>query len=654
MRLSHRTWQRAARPSRPPASTRAPALLTPRVAAPARRPRLLALVAAAGPRARARDPGRAVRRRPDAVAERGAADPLPPAPDAPPDPAALAPDPGAPAPLPAPPGSPTPGTPGAPAPLLAPQGSPTPGTPGAPAPLPAPPGSPTPGTPGAPAPLGPAPGAPLGPAPGAPPAAATPAPPPPPAEPSSAVATSDDELVTVRVEITPDPSRIGDLLTLQVTAAYSAGVTVNLPAHVELAPLHLVAVDESEPEPTGTGLRKVFTLTLQWFDTGVGRVPGFPLTYLTPEGEVHTVTVPPVGFTVESLLANENDPQRKPEDPPISLEYPNERAELILYSALGALLLGFVGMLLWNRLRRRARPVWAPPPVPAHERALEALDELERSELIAEARYQDYYLELTEIAKGYLEGRFGVEALDRTTDEIRRALTERGERIEPLTPAAVLRFLENADLVKFARAAPPEDEARAALGEVREMVTSTIPKERKPEAATDEGPRADEASAAVSHAGTSRSASASASGVVDAASSDGASEGRSPSASHSGARSDAATSSRGRSPSASHSGARSDAASSARHSPSASHSRARSDAAASSRDRSPSASHSDAAASSRGRSPSADASGRRPTSDDARERHAAVGRGPDADARPAASDQDLKDMSNKPREEPGS
>ncbi|MCA9694758.1 MAG: hypothetical protein KC636_34580, partial [Myxococcales bacterium] len=419
-------------------------------------------------------------------------------------------------------------------------------------------------------------------------------------------------------------------------------------------PLHLVSIDEGEPESTGQGFRKVFKVTLQHFDVGEAKVPGFPLTYVGADGQVETVKVAPRSFTVESLLANEADPQRRGEDPPVSLEYPNTTAEIIIYSAAVAMLAGFLLALLWRRFASRPREVLGPPPVPPHERALTALSELEGAGLLETGLVQDYYLELTEIAKGYLEGRFGVEALDRTTDEIRRALTERGERIEPLTPAAVLRFLENADLVKFARAAPPEDEARAALGEVREMVTSTIPKERKPEAATDEGPRADEASAAVSHAGTSRSASASASGVVDAASSDGASEGRSPSASHSGARSDAATSSRGRSPSASHSGARSDAASSARHSPSASHSRARSDAAASSRDRSPSASHSDAAASSRGRSPSADASGRQPTSDDARERHAAVGRGPDADARPAASDQDLKDMSNKPREEPGS
>jgi lipase chaperone LimK len=71
-----------------------------------------------------------------------------------------------------------------------------------------------------------------------------------------------------------------------------------------------------------------------------------------------------------------------------------------------------------------------PPPVPAHVTAFQALEELERADLITKNQFQDYYLELTEIAKAYIEGRFGVPALDRTTDELRRDL-ERPPRRSP-------------------------------------------------------------------------------------------------------------------------------------------------------------------------------------------------------------------------------
>ena len=293
---------------------------------------------------------------------------------------------------------------------------------------------------------------------------------------SAPAQSSGDTPVTVTTKINPDPSFVGDRLVLEVIAAYPKGYRVNLPTGVDFAPLHLVAIDEGEPEQSAEGyFRKVFTITLQHFDVGEAKVPGFPLTYVGVDGEVETVRVAPRSFTVDSLLANEADPERKLEDPPVSLEYPNTTAELVIYSAAIAMLVGFLLALFWRRFASRRKVVAGPPPVPAHVLALSALSELESSEFLETGMVQDYYLELTEIAKGYLEGRFGVDALDRTTDEIRRDLVRHRELIQPLEPDAVIRFLEGCDLVKFARFDPEIDEARTALGEVRTMVEETQP-----------------------------------------------------------------------------------------------------------------------------------------------------------------------------------
>lgn len=291
-------------------------------------------------------------------------------------------------------------------------------------------------------------------------------------------ATREDP-VAVTARIRPDPSHVGDLLELQVAAAHPRDVRVNLPSVLDFSPLHLVSVEESEPEATGEGVRKTFTITLQHFEVGEATVPGFSLTYVTADGQVHSVDVPPQPFVVASLLANENDPQRKLEDPPISLEYPNTLAEIVAYSILGTL---FGALLLWALVRRlwgREKVVPLPPPIPPHELALQALQELESGELIEKGHWADYYLQLTEIAKGYLEGRFGFEALDRTTEEIRRELTRDSRRLEPLSVDEVVRFLQGCDLVKFARVRPDADEAREALSKVRTMVerSTARPKE---------------------------------------------------------------------------------------------------------------------------------------------------------------------------------
>jgi hypothetical protein len=195
--------------------------------------------------------------------------------------------------------------------------------------------------------------------------------------------------VAVTTRLTPDPSHVGDLLTFEVIAAYPRGLSVNLPIGVDLAPLHVVSIEEGEPEATGEGLRKTFTVQLQRFEPGPATVPGFTLTWVDEAGAIQTLAVPPVAFTVDALLANEAEPQRKPEDPPISIEYPNELAEIVVYSVAGTLAAAVLLWLFLRRVLRRRKKVVLIPAIPPHVLALDALDELEKSSLLADGREQD-------------------------------------------------------------------------------------------------------------------------------------------------------------------------------------------------------------------------------------------------------------------------
>lgn len=310
-----------------------------------------------------------------------------------------------------------------------------------------------------------------------------PAPEPPAPAPAPAPANEPDSPIIVTTRLTPDPSHVGDLLTLEVTVAFPKDHSVNLPSGLDFSPLELVGVEEGEVESSGSDLRQHFTITLQHFRVGEASVPSFPITWIDPAKQVHTHHVAPHAFVVESLLANESEPQLQPDDPPVSLEYPDERLALILMASAAGILLGAVLLTAWLSLRGRAKPIVVPPPIPAHERALGELGELERErvDLLTQGRAQDYYVRLTEIAKRYLEGRFGVEALDRTTEEIRATLLGQTRvSIDPLDPRELLRFLEDCDLVKFARLSPAVDEAEAALLNVRDMVERSRPDVQPP------------------------------------------------------------------------------------------------------------------------------------------------------------------------------
>jgi len=295
--------------------------------------------------------------------------------------------------------------------------------------------------------------------------------------------------VLVTSRISPDPSHIGDLLELEVVAAYPRGISVNVPAGISFAPLHLVSITESAPEPTGEGLRKVIEIELQYFDVGEAVVPAFPLTYVTQTGEVETVEVPEQPFSVASLLANEPSPERAPDDAPISIEYPNTLAETVIYSALATIAAGLLLWVLLRRWLRRERPQVVEPPIPPHERALAALDALEAAALVDDDRFAEHYLMLTEIAKAYVEERFGIEALDRTTDELSASLRLDPERVAPIDARKLISFLHGCDLIKFARVAPPRERAHEATAYVRAIVECTRPQPLPVERPGDEPPQ---------------------------------------------------------------------------------------------------------------------------------------------------------------------
>jgi hypothetical protein len=311
-----------------------------------------------------------------------------------------------------------------------------------------------------------------------------------PVAPPQAPQKAESSPITITTRLTPDPSRIGDRLDLRVIAAYPAGYSVNLPAGLSLGELHVIDAEGTEPVSSGEGFNKTFNIALQVFDTGAREIPPFALTYVDPEGQVHTVEVPSHPFEVDSLIVNEPDPQRRGSDDPISLDYPNTRAEKLIYFGGGTLVGALLAWWAWSLWGRREKEIVLPPPVPAHVTAFEALDALEarREDLLERGEFQDYYLRLTEILKGYLQGRFGVDALDRTTEELRRELeiARGGQALGELDVRELIKFLQDCDLVKFARFAPPLDEAHGALTEVRDIVERSQPQREEPAPAEEE------------------------------------------------------------------------------------------------------------------------------------------------------------------------
>ena len=134
------------------------------------------------------------------------------------------------------------------------------------------------------------------------------------------------------------------------------------------------------------------------------------------------------------------------------------------YRAWGASLLGvalLLGVLYYLYRRKKAGkgllPKKVEPALPPHAVALAELYALKGSSLLPEGRIKEYYVQVSEIIRRYIEGRYFIVALELTTFELIEKL--RRADVETEIVQIIHDFLDRCDLVKFAKHAPNESES---------------------------------------------------------------------------------------------------------------------------------------------------------------------------------------------------
>ena len=144
---------------------------------------------------------------------------------------------------------------------------------------------------------------------------------------------------------------------------------------------------------------------------------------------------------------------------------------------LGALLLVLlvIGIWYWSKHRKPKVDVNGNivhgPVIPPYDKAVGDLKKLREEKIWQSGKVKEYFSSLTDIAREYIEGQFGVNAIEMTTDDIL-------EEVRPLhfpkeTYDKLKDTMEIADLVKFAKYSASTLESDTALNSMTDFVNES-------------------------------------------------------------------------------------------------------------------------------------------------------------------------------------
>lgn len=113
---------------------------------------------------------------------------------------------------------------------------------------------------------------------------------------------------------------------------------------------------------------------------------------------------------------------------------------------------------------------------PAHQIAYEAFEALKAKELPARGLIKEYYIELSDIIRHYIENRFDIQAPEMTTEEFLGYLRNT-DNLTGTQKNLLKDFLNQCDLVKFAKYGPDQKEINDSFVYAKRFVDETKPVE---------------------------------------------------------------------------------------------------------------------------------------------------------------------------------
>jgi len=305
--------------------------------------------------------------------------------------------------------------------------------------------------------------------------------------------TTDPDAPTVGASLDRTEALLGDRLTLTVSAVAKAGMRVTLAEKLDLGKLEILDRDDGDTagRDLGDGRHAYrFVLGVAGYELGDLEIPSLKVSYSLSNDDARVVTTAPLLVHISGLIKDDPQPGADPTAEqklelqplrPVRSAFVEDKRLLRILRWAGLVAGGLVvaGLAFWliRRAMRRtevaaAEVAAAAPKRPPDEVAIEKLRALREAANFSTDLYRPLYFAVAEVVREYLGARYGFDSLELTSSELMEALVTRAPKLAA-PDGEVARFLDETDLVKFAKTGSTDVAAAAILTAAEALVLST-------------------------------------------------------------------------------------------------------------------------------------------------------------------------------------
>lgn len=286
-------------------------------------------------------------------------------------------------------------------------------------------------------------------------------------------------------KIDRDSIKIGEQIIYTITATVNPDDEIFFPEGQTFFPMEMVEaykIDTTQLQPLKI-LSRQYALTQ--FDSG-----SYLIGQQTVKVNDQFLQTDSVRVEVKDVLVDTTQQKLFPIKSYIDIEKPFQLSSWVWWTLLAIIFVVGLVYLIFNFKKKKDEKKKRIPP---YQQAMLSLQELDNSKLIDNRNLKEYYSQLTEISRRYLEEKVEIRALEFTSNELVEELEQRRQSKKLNISQDLIddfkRVLQRADLAKFAKMAPDMITAKADRQNVESFTNSmqnAIPEPTEEEKKRDE------------------------------------------------------------------------------------------------------------------------------------------------------------------------